>query len=204
MKPVINLVFFLLLVGTSIGHASLSSLPPQEMLENAKFILVGMVDEVYSDGQDSRVVVKPELFYKGKIEKFSLSIPLPAPDDSNSIRLPVKGSRMLLLLSVSDTGRLIPVADLNWSALLEDGKVRDLFFGAAVLQWEEQEYIDAYNEFLLSVDGLRIEEPLEKDDNKALVTKGMVNPSIFFILAGLTLLLLLLSAFIKNTNYKKM
>jgi hypothetical protein len=207
MKRVFFLALILLILGTSPSAARLIVFTPEEMLDQAQFILIGEVKELRQDPQPE-FVLEVETVYKGEIGMALLAVPMPenygiSPTTDKSLEPPNVATRMLLLLKVNEFGRLAPVADLNWAAYVSEGRVSSLYLGAASQQQEEADYIDAFNLFLSENPGtdvpkLPVDEDSEVEDTEK--SAGQLTSAIFLMLAGVLLILLVISAKIKSNS----
>jgi hypothetical protein len=106
------------------------------------------------------------------------------------------GNRLLLFLRISENGRLEPAADVNWVARVEENMVTELFLGANIHEWNEEMYIEAFNEYLAVNPGDVLPEiPVDSETRKTKTDRaaGEVNPAIFFIIAGILLIGLVIS-----------
>lgn len=207
MKRSIFFSLFLLLMWTSHLSAGLIMRSPEEMVRAAQFIVAGEVVEVRSEEEPPAFVVDVDTVYQGEAGATRLAIPMP-PSSSRfageSWKMPpAVGSRLLLFLKVNERGRVGTVADLNWAGILQDDRVTALYLGASYHNWDEKDYIEAYNRFLTEASGQAVphtgtdagEEGEKKEQGKR---PGEVNPALFFMTAGVALILLIISAKIKK------
>lgn len=207
MKRVLSLALILLILGTSPLAAKLIVFAPEEMLEQAQFILIGEVKELRQDPQPE-FVLQVETVYKGEIGMALIAVPLQenfgiSPTNEISIEPPKVAARMLLLLKVNEFGRLAPVGDLNWAAYVSENRVSSLYLGVAAQQYEEADYINAFNLFLSENPGkdvpkLPVDEDSEVEDTEK--SPGQLTSAIFLMLAGVFLILLVISAKIKSNS----
>ncbi len=211
MKRIFFLCITLLFFRTSPGFAELAILPPEEMLARAQVIVTGKVRELRLEREQPAVVLEVDTVYRGSTASPLLVLPLPVmpgPDaqERTAGTAPPEGSRLLLLLVHDDTGRLVPVADLNWAAFMDDGTATRLFFGASTKEWRETDYVAAFNGYLAQAGAERSPEaegeaptpaaPAEKTPVGAL-------RALPLLLAGMFLLALVLSGKIRKAPDRK-
>lgn len=195
------LPFLLVLLWTGFSDAKLVSLSPQDILSEAQCILIGVVREVRVEDQHPKFIVQPEIVYKGNVGRILIAVPLPAgtPAQDNSEKaadLRV-GNRLLLFLRISENGSLGPAADFNWVARVEENLVTGLFLGANIHEWNEDMYIEAFNEYLAVNPGETLPEIAIDGgarDRKTDRAASEINPAIFFMIAGVSLIGLVISA----------
>ncbi|MDW7684315.1 MAG: hypothetical protein SCK29_09395 [Bacillota bacterium] len=206
MKKLLPYFFLFLLLGTGSVHARLRVLPPEEMISSSRFIVAGEVKEIRDGQAEPEFVVDVIRVFQGEVGTARLLIPLPQrPGMSGDVAIlepPATGSHVLLFLAVNDLGRLVPPADLNWIGIMQDGRVASLYMGGRTHNWDEQSYIETYNRFLAENPGKEITPPSEDDEVPAPEEKqhGIVNPAIFFFIAGMMFILLIVSAKIKKSS----
>lgn len=207
MKRVFFLALILLILGTSPSAARLIVLTPEEILDQAEFIIIGEVQELRQSPQQE-FVLEVETVYKGEIGMALIAVPLPesagnSPTINISIEPPNVAARMLLFLKVNEFGRLAPVADLNWAAYISENRVSSLYLGAASQQLEETDYIDVFNQFLSEKSGTDVPKlPVNVDEEVENTEKspGQLTSAIFLMLAGVLLILMVISAKIKSNS----
>jgi hypothetical protein len=206
MKRIFFLCITLLLFRTSPGFGELTVLPPEEMLARAQIIVAGVALEIRPDREQPEFVLQVDTVYKGSLASPRLLLPLPElPDWDTDGRpagtVPAEGSRLLLLLVTDEAGRLAPVADLNWAAFMAEGTATRLFFGASTKEWQEEQYIAAFNSYLTEAgtrrpaDANREPEPGAEAEESP---PGNALRALPFLLAGIFLLALALSRRIRK------
>lgn len=214
LKRLIISFLFFFLFWTGSAHGRLVTHAPEAMIEEAQFIVAGQVIEQRADSEQPEFVVRVDTVYKGELGRADLAIPLPhppgmPPQPGIFVEAPELGSRMLFFFIVNEQRRLGPAGELNWAAILNNGQVEDLYLGARYNTWEESDYIQAYNRFLAETPGTII--PAEDDDGddqdnnmtgEEGVTKrpGELNPTYFFVFAGLSFIALVVMSQLKKTR----
>lgn len=199
MKKTLFILLFLLLAGTGFVHALVVARSPEEMIESAQFILAGEVVDVRKNQEQREFTVRVDTVYKGELGAAMITIPLPPnPQTSSSSQWttpPEKGNRLLFFFTVNELYRFVPAADLNWAAVLRDGKADALFMGAGYNSWTEADYLGMYNRFLAETPGTAI-PPAEDgggEESETAKHPGSVSPLVFFALAGVFFVVLVVT-----------
>ncbi|MCW3488996.1 hypothetical protein [Dethiobacter alkaliphilus] len=204
MKRLGSLLLFLVLLWTGTVHG-VDMVSPTEMVEEAEFILAGGVIEV-SNADIPELLVEVDTVYRGDIGAAVLRIPLTSSGQfRQEPEIPQAQERLLMFFSLNEAGQLTPMADLNWAGFLEEERVTRLFMGARYHNWDESQYIAAYNEFLAESEPKKIPSAQtdqgEREQERAPTQRpGEVAPSLFLMLAGVAVLLLVFQARIKKTQ----
>jgi hypothetical protein len=204
LKTLLTCLLFFILLWTSPAYARLVVLSPETMIEKSQFIVTGEVIEIRGDRDDPDFVLDVVRVYKGEVGTARLVIPQPGrsgmPGDNTLLAPPAVGTQILLFIVVNEAGRFVPTADLNWMGILEDDRVLSLYMGAAVNEWDEERYLRVYNEYLDENPGRQITPPQKGEEVTEEETRphGMVNPAIFFFMAGVAFLMLVVSAKLKK------
>lgn len=209
-RCVVPLILFLFsfFCGTGPASARLTVFPPEEMPRQAGIILAGEVVEIRESSEPPEFVVETMTVYKGGLGWSRIGVPLPesgGPGTETIALAPAIGTQLLLFLSVNESGRLVPAADLNWAALLEDGQVRGLYMGGNVQDYSEGMYVAAFNAFLAETPGTRVQPPKEAGEikeTKKNIAPGTVNPAFFFLLAGVSLLAIIITARLRRPSQR--
>lgn len=198
MKRIGPFCFLLLLFWTSTAAVQSPALSPAQMLEEARFILVAEVKETKQGEEGQTLILESRKVYRGELEALRLSIPLPG-GKKETTRIPPAGTYLLLFLTVNDAGRLAPVARLNWAATLVGERVTGLFYGAATGQYTENDYIEQYNSYLNDTPAREV-TPSGEESGLREGPPGTVNPAWFFMMAGVALVLMTLTAMVKKSR----
>jgi len=206
MKRRYILAALLLFSLASQAFGELTILPPEEMIARAQLIVAGEVQEVRLDQEQPVLVLQVDKVYRGE----SLPAPrlvLPLPEMPGSVATDgaaLKGARLLLMLMLDDTGRLVPVADLNWAAFLVEGVATRLFYGASTREWRETDYVAAINGYLVEAGELQAVDT-EPEPAPAAAERSPLEAlkALPLLLAGIFVLALVFSRIIRKSPRDK-
>jgi hypothetical protein len=146
LAGVLLLCLVLLLIPLHV-QAKLTILPPDKMLEQADVIAAGTVEKLESSGEQTGLTgtIRIDSVMKGSLESDRVILTETRYMTGASLQqIPPASTNVLLLLKKDDHGNPGYFADANHIAVIENGRVTDVYKGTNI---STQPYVETYDAY---------------------------------------------------------